>query len=633
VTAAQLGTVTAVGSAAGDLSLGPSADEIRRSWLSTFLARLGGTASISVNDGWSLAWERAQWRRRRSALLSIRLFSDEVQLGPLWSVGTTSGCAGCAEWRSRLVSGHPLHDQLDEPRSGPRYASPSQPEWLAVAVDAVAAQPLAPGELVIVGASGTGRHQIPRAANCPICAGPPPDPRLAPPAIAFEQVAALPDDPLRAAPSVLPLDRTTMRGRLIDARFGPLVQVMRDTAAPFAMSDAVLPGAPAMGYGRAPTFGAAEPVAILEAYERLGGVPGPAAILKDVPYQEITGRALDPATLGGYTAQQFAHPLCRVLPSDATTPMDWAWGHVLDSGEPLLVPAEIAFYGHRHETAAGAARKRRYFDECSSGCALGGSLTEATLHALLELHERDAFLLAWHSEAPLPRIDPASLRDSPSRELLALIDSRGFETHLLVTTADIDLPAVWTLAIRRDGSYPASYSSAGAGADPARAIRGALWELAQQVCEPTRWTRDHVEPMAENQWLVVTIDDHIGLYTLPTMLPRLGAALGGPMVPLDEAFPGWPQCLADAAGGDVRGALDQVAERFRRAGLDQIIVVDQSSRDHLDLGLRVVKAVVPGIVPMCFGHAQQRLLGLDRLTRVLPAHRDGDIPYDPHPFP
>lgn len=616
---------------------GPGVGQRRREWLRALLAGLpaglpDGTR-VGVNDGWSLAWERAQWRQSGPALLSVRLFADEVQAGPLWAAGTDSGCAACAEWRARLVSQHPLAGYLDFPTAAPRRGSPSQPEWLSVALDAMAVRPLAPGELLAVGAGGTGRHRVPRASACPVCGDPPPDPRRPPPAARFERSRALPGDPLRAAPSVLPLNRAAMRRRLVDPRFGPVIQVMRDTKAPFAMSNAVLPGAPSLGYGRALTFGNAEPVAVLEAYERLGGLPGPGLILKHVPFAEVADRAVDPAALGGYTAAQFAHPACRVIPFDATTPMDWAWGHVLGSGERLLVPAEIAFFRYQHATPAGAARARRYFDECSSGCALGGSLTEATLHALMELHERDSFLLAWHRAAPLPRIDPASVTDPLSRRLLGIIAARGFQTHLLVSTADIDLPAVWSLAVNGTGAYPASYSAAGAGADPEKAVRGALWELAQLVCEPPWWDRAHAERMLADPWLVGGIDDHIALYTLPETLPRVTAALGGPMMTLDQAFPDWPRCFAGPADGDVRGALDQVADRFRRAGLDRIIVVDQSTRDHLDLGLRVVKAVVPGIVPMCFGHPQQRLLGLERLTRVIPPGRDGDLPYDPHPFP
>jgi ribosomal protein S12 methylthiotransferase accessory factor len=118
-------------------------------------------------------------------------------------------------------------------------------------------------------------------------------------------------------------------------------------------------------------------------------------------------------------------------------------------------------------------------------------------------------------------------------------------------------------------------------------------------------------------------------------LSRSTAALGGPEVTLDEAFPDWPDTVTREARGHVRGALEFVASRFADAGLRQLVLVDQTSQEHADAGIAVVKAVVPGSIPMCFGHAQQRLQAIPRLTAALvgtPMSRRA-IPYDPHPFP
>ena len=123
--------------------------------------------------------------------------------------------------------------------------------------------------------------------------------------------------------------------------------------------------------------------------------------------------------------------------------------------------------------------------------------------------------------------------------------------------------------------------------------------------------------MAEDPWLVQELEDHVRFSSIPETRERATAALGGPSVTLDEAFPDWPRRLADASGGDVRGALDFVRSLFADAGLDRIVLVDQTSREHADAGIHVARAVVPGILPMCFGHAQQRLAGLPRLEAAL----------------
>lgn len=617
---------------------------------STRVARVAGLpdGGVAVHAEWDLERERDLHRRASEEgrpYLSVRLGGDEAFVGPLWAPGTGSGCPGCAETRARIAVDHPLTDRLEEPRRAPRPPAPFLAEAVDAALDSLTDTPLAPGELLAVSTAGVSRHRVPRTFNCPVCAEPTsaPDPAARPPRLVLDDPAASPDDPVRGTAGAALLAPGALRRRLVDPRFGPVLQIMRDIDAPYAMSNAVLPESPAHGYGRALTFDRAESVAVLEAYERMGSFPHHGQVLTGLSYRDVADHALDPASLGTYTDEQLAHPLSRVIPSTADTPMDWVWGHDLDTGEPVLVPAEVGFYRyeylHRHDRHGArrdhrADRRRSHFPDSSSGCALGSGFTEAALHSLLELAERDAFLMAWHRAEPLPAIDPASLRDTLSHRLLDTIDIHGYDAHLLVATQDIDIPVVWALAVNRTGGHPASWSAAGSGADPESAVRAALWELTQMVTRPPG-DPEAGASMVADPWQVDLLDDHVDLYNRPETLSRVTAVLGGPRVSLPEAFPDWPDRLVRAAGGTVRGALDFVRARFADAGLDRIVLVDQSTRDHTDLGVAVAKAVVPGILPMCFGHSQQRLAGLPRLTAALrgTAQEHRQPPYDPHPFP
>jgi len=618
-------------------------------------------ATVSVNLGWDLAWERSRSTAADGAHLSVRVYEDEVVVGPLRHPGPASGseagsgsgagsvpapsaCSACAEVRERTILDHPLLGDLAQATSAPAAPAALLPELLRAAVDHLAERPLAPGEAYSVSLSGTRRHRIARSFHCPVC-GPtpqdldgsePPAPRPLTPR------PAVPGDATRTAASRL-VERGVLRESLVDDRFGPVRAILRESRAPFAMSMAVVADAPAMGHGRARTFAETEPVAVLEGYERLGGFPYDIPLLTGRSYREVAEHAVDPDTLGRYTPEQLAHPAGRATPFTADTPMDWAWGHDLADGRPLLVPADHAFYQYEYNfrrnrraaRAAGAAGRRHYFYESSSGCAVGANYEEAALHSLFELAERDAFLTSWYRAAPLPHIPVSALTDPTSRAMVELIRARGFDVHLLVATRDIGLPVVWVLAVNEKNPFPATFSSAGSGADPHSAVRGALREVAQLVTNPVDWTREDVEPMVENPWLVEELEDHVRFSSLPETRGRATAGLGGPAVGFEEAFPDWPGRLERAADGDVRGTLQYVASLFADAGLDRIVVVDQTSREHADAGIAVARAVVPGILPMCFGHAQQRLDGLPRLRAALRGtdqeHRA--IPYDPHPFP
>ncbi|QMU78093.1 TOMM precursor leader peptide-binding protein [Streptacidiphilus sp. PB12-B1b] len=618
---------------------------------------------VAVAGGYDARWERQALdaaRDRGATLLSVRTNGTQVVLGPLWSPDRPSGCSGCAQVRGAdreamadmPFPGRPLTTPPPDPAETPAPTSRAGGPVLAPAVRELLAELLrrdglllAPGELLVLGPDGSlRRHRVLPSHRCEVCGeGPrlragradaPPPPRELQPR---PTAAALPD---RGEPP-FGLDPGRMRAALADPRFGPMLRIQRDGMAGMAMAEINLLGAVFAGHGRGTNYRHAEVVACLEAYERIGGLPHVAPIVFDASARELGDRAIDLSGLGHYTARQWASPLCRLRPFDQDTPMDWVWGHELESGRPLLVPADIGFYQYQYGPLAHTPegiRRTRFFHESSSGSALGGSYEEAALHALLELAERDAFLLCWHRQQPLPRIAPSEITDRECLLLTRQIEEQGYEVHLLVATRDIAVPVVWAMAVRPDGRMPTSFNSAGASADPVQAAKSALWELSQLVGVGVDWDVEELRPLVDDPWLVDELLDHHKRSTYPELLPRVRSVLDGPVVSLAEAFPGWPGVFTDAAGGDVTGALRFLADLFHQAGLERIVLVDQSTPEHTTHGMAAVKAVVPGILPMCFGQAQQRLAGLPRLAAALTeAHgtppRDEDAPYEPHPFP
>lgn len=79
-------------------------------------------------------------------------------------------------------------------------------------------------------------------------------------------------------------------------------------------------------------------------------------------------------------------------------------------------------------------------------------------------------------------------------------------------------------------------------------------------------------------------------------------------------------------GPDLRDDLTGVLTNLSGAGLD-VIVVDQTTPEHRAGGSHCMKVLMPGLVPMTFGHANRRLVGLSRLPDP------PDLNPHPHPFP
>ncbi|MFF2042832.1 YcaO-like family protein [Kitasatospora sp. NPDC058170] len=624
-----------------------------------------GDCLLTAHGDLDLDWEREAMSAARATgrdLLSVRIGAGEVQLGPRWTPDGRHACAGCAgaadAQRRWPAADRPERDRRERElltaaaaaapaTAAPATAAPPVPApavapGLAEIVGAVLAPGAAPGpgELVTVSYRGTvTRHRVIRTFRCRLCGtapallataaeGPPPLPT----ATARPTTAAV---PTRQDTAPFEQDPDRMRAAFADPRFGPVVRITRNSSGGLPMTEVgVLAGTPA-GLGRGVRFRESEAIGIYEAMERLAGYPHAATVVPDATRRELGDLALEPAGLGGYTAAQLAHPSSHVEPYTEDTPLDWVWAAPpLGDGAPRLVPAEIGFYRYGYGIRPGqsGARRRGCFLDSSSGSALGAGFEEAALHSLLELAERDAFLQAWHLARPLPALDPATVRDRRSRLLLRLARRHGYEVHLLDARADIPVPVVWALAVRRDRGLPASFSTAGCHPDPELAVRAALWELAQLVTAGLAWDPAPLEPLIDDPWQVVELAHHWRRYTFPELLPRVERVLGGPVLAVAEAFGDWPQPLVRAAAGDVRGALAHVVELYREAGLGTVLAVDQSTPDHTALGLSVVKCVVPGILPMCFGQAHQRLTGLDRLLARLDA-TPTEPPFDPHPFP
>lgn len=145
--------------------------------------------------------------------------------------------------------------------------------------------------------------------------------------------------------------------------------------------------------------------------------------------------------------------------------------------------------------------------------------------------------------------------------------------------------------------------------------------------------RANYEKMLYDDSLVRQMDDHGMLYGLPQAEERFSFLQNRPLRSFQEEFK-W-----NSRHSDLTDDLKDILERFRTRNLD-VIVVDQTAPELEKNGLHCVKVLIPGMLPMTFGHHLTRLTGLERVLNV-PAelgYRDRPLTVDelnqkPHPFP
>lgn len=397
----------------------------------------------------------------------------------------------------------------------------------------------------------------------------------------------------------------------LDSRTGVFNAKMLDLLSPFAGVGINLPsflmGDEVTG-SRSFSYAESEMTAILEGLERYCGItPRRKRTVIYDSYNQLAEHALDPAKVGLYAKEQYAHPDFPFEPFDPDLPMDWVWGYSLVQQRSILVPESLAYYS----SGFGGG----FVQEGSNGCALGGSLEEAILYGIMEVAERDSFLMTWYAQLPVPRLDPYSANDQELRLMVERLRAvAGYDVHLFNMTMENGIPSIWALAKSDNPGKINLICAAGAHLDPVRAAKSAIHELAGRLLflqEKFDSDLELVKQMLDDPFLVLQMEDHAMLYGLPQAEERLQFLLDGqrPLRTFDEEF------KHRARHTDLTNDLKDTIEVFRRLQLD-VIAVDQSSMETLRNGLHCVKVLIPGMLPMTFGHHLRRLTGLERVLQV-----------------
>lgn len=384
--------------------------------------------------------------------------------------------------------------------------------------------------------------------------------------------------------------------------------------------------------GRTHSYEISELTAILEGLERYCGIEprGKRTVVYD-SYRNLADQALHPLKVGVHAEEQYARPDFPFKPFHPDRPMNWVWGYSFLQERPILVPELLAYY------SLGGGDGFVY--ETSNGCALGGSLEEAIFHAILEVVERDSFLMTWYAQLSLPRLD---LRSANDKELQLMVERvravAGYDLYFFNSTMEHGIPSVWAVAKNRKQKGLNLICAAGAHPDPIRAVKSAIHELAGMMLvldEKLEANRKKYEKMLHDPLLVQQMEDHGMLYGLPEAEERLQFLLDDnrPLRTFEEEF------KQQTKSADLTDDLRDILQKFRRLNLE-VIVVDQTTPVIKRNGLYCVKVLIPGMLPMTFGHHLTRVTGLERVLRVpmelgytkQPLTLEQLNPH-PHPFP
>jgi ribosomal protein S12 methylthiotransferase accessory factor len=351
--------------------------------------------------------------------------------------------------------------------------------------------------------------------------------------------------------------------------------------------------------GKGLTMQKAKVSALGEAVERYCGGQYDESTIILAQYQHLSD-AIDPRKLVLFSTEQY---LSKGFPysefrEDQT--MGWTQGFSLYNGKLRLVPSIAVYLNYRP-----SCKEENLFPQTSNGLAAGSSFEQALLKGLLEVVERDAFLISWLCRLPMPLIDLKDICDPGTRRLIDMYERRGVAVSVNALMLDTNITTYLACGVDLSGKSPAVAVGLSANPNPEMGIRGAIEEVGQIRPHLSREMRkpDYIQRLSslDDFGNVKTIQDHELLYTDPKRLCAFNFLLkNNRSISLSD--------LPRGTGGNLIEELDWCKNQIANLGVE-LIGVNLTTPDIGSLGLSVARVMITEFQPMHFGFNERRLGG------------------------
>ena len=336
-----------------------------------------------------------------------------------------------------------------------------------------------------------------------------------------------------------------------------------------------------------------------EAIERYSGVFQGYEPRTVASYQDMGKQAIHPNSCMNFSQQQYetraewnarCHGWFQKVPEpfDETRAIDWTAVWSLTAQDFKYLPTAYCYYGYPQ-----ASHIDCWAD--SNGCAAGNTIEEAILQGFMELVERDAVALWWYNRLSKPAVDLASFNNPYFANLQQYYGQLGRELWILDITSDLNIPSFAAISHNPDHAVEDIILGYGTHFDAKIALSRALTEVNQILPSVISTNADgatnypqHIDPLAVQWWREATLANQ------PYLVPNSQVAA--------KVASDYPQIAHDDLFDDVKLCQKIVEENNM-----EMLVLDQT---RPDIGLRVVKVIIPGM-----RHMWQRL-GAGRLYDV-----------------
>ncbi|SDG22104.1 bacteriocin biosynthesis cyclodehydratase domain-containing protein [Sinosporangium album] len=588
-------------------------------------AALAAVATASLFDPWANRVNRLFVENGRPCLFFGVVRKGTAFAGPLWTPDRVGPCYECLRTRvfSNLPQGQTFRSYTDFLAETQARAVPHEmPAWAAAGLSGVVGERLAGWAADPAGDAAdrldwleedyrkaAGRHLFP-VPTCGVCRASqrPCEPIAELKDAEDERVGIVHAASVRKADSGPPIYLSGSTSADLSLIKQPM-RVTKNGGAAFGKKDAVN-------------------ATIGESLERYAAALYRKEDLVLSTWADLAEEAVPPDAFGLFSDEQYRSEGFAFTAFTPDTPVRWTRAVRWSDGAQVWVPASQVYMHYRRtrgEAVIGPS--------ISTGLAAAPTFRAAVLSGLLEVLERDALAVSWLHRLP-PRPVPQE-RIEESSEVAYHLRKAG---NCRVRFYDLSLehsPVVVAAVIdhRGGGDHVMSFGSA-CRVTATAALEKAFLEATQGLTYVRRLLRQYQDwDMGGDFDTVDEFNKHAILYTRH---PHLREAAGYLVHPSGEPErwrservrpedPGKPVDLDDLDD------LDGLVRELDAAGYP-VYVVDVTTPDVMQLGVRVVRVLVPGLQHLSGMH-RYRMLGTPRLHTVAAGLGHDTVPNNPFPHP
>lgn len=323
------------------------------------------------------------------------------------------------------------------------------------------------------------------------------------------------------------------------------------------------------------------------------------------------GTAIDPRRIIRFHPAQYRVKGFPLKPFSDVLKYEWAVGRDELRGSKAHVLAECVYLSYAPKTP-------RYARANSSGVAAHPDRQQAIRNGVLELVERDSFMIAYLAKMMFPSISESSLPGG-IRQRFDRLRKSGFRVWIKDYSLDL-APVVFLFAQSEELAFTVCAGCAGFNKE--EVLDHALMEIESAVL--IRLANGPSRPVKPLR--VRTPEDHGALYEQRRFFRKA-----------DFLVRGRDALAFRELGRRAAQSWQELVDRFVAKGWPLVTVpLSLGDGPDADGGLHVIRSIVPGVVPLSFGYRQEPC-GMERILTVAKelggfsvSYRD--MPKFPHPY-